>query len=226
MIMLLTATLLAVGSAYWLDAREPREPYPKATAPPPPSPIYTPSMERAQSAAEIARDAQAHNALLALEIERALVARDSQQRETAFTFLLPELIQTDPERVVAMVAHQEPGEARDAIRDEVARQWITRDRDAAIKWTKSLDSDAERRSSARTAVASLAATAPEQAIYVADEFGIGRDDGYLEHLVQLWATDNLHEATRWIDAQPAGPRTEQLRARIDRVREQAQAAQR
>ena len=67
-----------------------------------------------------------------LEIERALVARDPQQRETAFNFLLPELLQAEPQRVVDMVARQEPGEARDALRDEVARQWITRDRDAAI----------------------------------------------------------------------------------------------
>jgi hypothetical protein len=224
-VTLVAATLLAVGSAYWLDGRELRKPYPKA-APPPPSPIYTPSQEYVQSAAEIARVAQTHNASLALEIERALVARDSQERETAFTFLLPELIQVDPERVVAIVARQEPGEARDTIRDEGARQWITRDRDAAIKWMKSFPSDAERHASASTAVASLAAIAPEQAIYVADEFGIGRDDGYLEHMVQIWATENMDEASRWIDAQPAGPKTDQLRMRIDQVRQQTQAAQR
>src|SRR5204862_32146 len=83
---------------------------------------------------------------------------------------------------------------------------------------------AERHASASTAVASLAAIAPEQAIYVADEFGIGRDDGYLEHMVQIWATENMDEASRWIDAQPAGPKTDQLRTRIEQVRQQTQAA--
>jgi hypothetical protein len=220
-VTLVAATLLAAGGAWWLDGREP---YTQAASPPPPSPIYP--QIHVQNAAEIARVAQTHNASLALEIERALVARDSQERETAFTFLLPELIQVDPERVVAIVARQEPGEARDVIRDEVARQWITKDRDAAIQWMKSFPSDAERHASASTAVASLAAIAPEQAIDVADEFGIGRDDGTLEHMVQIWATENMDEASRWIDAQPAGPKTDQLRTRIEQVRQQTQAAQR
>ena len=216
----LAALAVMTGSALWLGAGEPRKPYPKATPPPPPSPVYTPSRERAQTAREIAADARRHNELLALEIERALVARDPQQRETAFTFLLPELLQDAPERAVVMVAHQEPGEARDTLRNEVARQWITRDRDAAIKWMHSFEAEAERHASARVAVDTLAAVAPEQAIYVADQFGIGRDDGSLEHLVQLWATANLGEATRWIEAQPDGPRTEQLRRRIELVRAQ------
>src|SRR5262245_46797476 len=120
------ATLLAIGAAYWLDAgeKEPRKAWPKPTPPPPPSPNYTPSKEAAPSEQQIAADAREHNAQLALAIERALVGHP-QQRETAFTFLLPELIQVDPQRLVSMVAHQEVGEARDALRNEVARQWIT-----------------------------------------------------------------------------------------------------
>jgi hypothetical protein len=85
---------------------------------------------------------------------------------------------------------------------------------------QSFEGQAEQRASARVAVDTLAAIAPEQAIYVADQFGIGRDDGYLEHLVQIWATANPAEATRWIEAQPDGPRTEQLRRRIELVRAQ------
>jgi hypothetical protein len=68
------------------------------------------------------------------------------------------------------------------------------------------------------AMRTLAATAPAEAIEVADEFGIGRNDGSLEHLVQIWATEKPHEAMRWLEAQPAGdPRTLQLRARIESV---------
>jgi len=219
------ALFATIGSAYWLDARETtRKPYPKATPPPPPSPVYTPSTERAPTAKEIAEEARDHNAQLALAIERALVARNPQQRETAFTFLLPELLQVEPERVVTMVAHQEPGEARDALRNEVARQWITRDRDAAIKWLKSLESEAEQRESAQVAVTTLAALAPEQAIYVADQFGVGRDNGYLEHLVQIWAEQDLGEAERWLATQPDDARTAPLRARIEQVRNQKKAS--
>jgi hypothetical protein len=224
-IIAITVAVVAasIGGALCLDAAEKRRPYPKPTPPPPPSPIYLPSNERAMTAAEIAAEAAFHNERLALEIERALVARDPQERETAFTFLLPELIQVQPQRIVDMVARQQPGEARDTLRNELARQWISRDRDAAVAWMKSLDED-ERRASAYAAARTIAAAAPDQAIYVADQFDIGRDDGYVEHLVQIWATANLERANRWLAAQPEGPLKDQLAARIEHVRRQAGGA--
>jgi len=226
-ITLVAVTVIAlfatIGSAYWLDAREPKKPYPKATPPPPPSQVFTPAKEPAPTAEQIEAEARDHNATLALQIERALYARDPRLRETAFTFLLPELLQVEPQRAVDMVARQEPGEARDALRDEVARQWITRDRDTAIRWIESFENEAERRASSQVAVRTLAAVAPEQAIYVADKLGVGRDDGYLEHMVQLWAEGNLNEAERWLAGQPDDARTAPLRARIEQVRERKKA---
>lgn len=158
---------------------------------------------------------------IALGIERALVARDPRQRDTAFAFLLPELIELEPLRLAAMVARQEPGETRELLRDEVVRQWIVRDRDAAVAWIGSLEAGSEREASATVAMRTLAATSPADAIEVADQFGIGRNDGTLEHLVQIWATEKPDEAMRWIDSQsPGDPRTAQLRARIEQVRGQ------
>jgi len=214
----------AIGTAYRLDAREAPKPYPKATPPPPASQVFEPSKEPAPNEEQIEAQARDHNAQLEQVIERALVARNPQQRETAFTFVLPELLQVEPQRVVALLRRQEPGEARDTLRDEVARQWITRDRDAAIQWMKSLDNEAERRHAAQVAVDSLAAFAPDQAIYVADQFGIGRDNGYLEHLVQMWAESNLDQAERWLARQPDDAHTAPLRARIERVRDQRKAS--
>ncbi len=226
LVTIVATTLLAlsatVGGAYFLRAPPPRKPWPKPTPPPPPSPIYTPSKERAMTAEEIAAEAAVHNERLALEIERALVARDPQDREAAFTFLLPELIQVEPQRLVDMVAEQEPGEARDTLRTELARQWISWDRDAALEWMQSLD-EGERRASAYAAMQAIAATAPEQAMSMAERFDIGRDDGYLEHLIQIWATADFHDAERWLAAQPPGPRRDQLAARLDHVRRQAGA---
>jgi len=214
---------VAIGAAYRLDAREPRKPYPKATAPPPPSAVFSPAKEPAPSGEDIERQALRHNAALALDIERGLYARDPHQREMVFTFLLPELLQLEPQRAVDMVERQEPGEARDALRDEVARQWITRDRDPAIRWMMSFENEAERRASAQVAVQALASVAPEQAIYVADQLGVGRDDGYLEHMVQMWAEGDLNEAERWLAGQPDDARTAPLRARIEQVRERKKA---
>lgn len=221
LIALLLATLIALfafGGARWLGMREAaRKPTPPVTLPLL-SRVTVPSSESAPSGQQSAGSTAERSARLALEIESSLVARDPQQRETAFNFLLPELLQLEPARVVAMVARQEPGETRDALRDEVARQWITRDRDAAIKWMHSLADESERHDSATVAVSSLAASAPGEAIHVAEEFGVGRDDGYQEHLVQIWAEEDIDAATRWIEKQPAGAQTERLRLRVEQVR--------
>lgn len=218
------ALFAAVGTAYRLDAREPKKPYPKATPPPPPSPVFTESKELAWTEEQIAAQARDHNAQLQQAIERALTA-GPQQREAVFTFLVPELLQFEPQRLVDLLARQQ-GEPRDALRDELARQWITRDRDAAIGWMRSLEDEAERAQAAKAAVDSLAPIAPEQAIYVADQFGVGRDNGYLERLVQLWAEASIAEAERWLATQPDDARTAPLRARIERVRDQQKSPDR
>jgi hypothetical protein len=219
------ATLLAVGGAVWIGASEPprRKPYPKPTPPPPASPIYHDVKEPAPDAEEIARLAREHDDMLVLEVERALAARDPQRRETVFTFLLPELIQVAPQRLAALCERQK-GEAREVLRTELAQQWITRDRDAAIRWMKSLPDEAERRDSAMAAVRTLASVAPNQAIYVADQFGVGRDDGYLERMVQVWAEENIRQAENWLATQPGGPKTDQLRSRIEQVRGRKKAS--
>lgn len=222
-VTLVAATLAGIGTAYWLSADEARKPWPKPTPPPAASPIFKPSKEHAATAEEIELAARSHNQQLALAIERSLVAKDPQQRETAFTFLVPELLQVEPKRIVDMVAKQEPGEVRDLLRDEVARVWIQADLRAATAWIKSLG-EADRRSAANTAVAVIAARDPSGAIELADELGVGRDDGSLEHLVQLWAVEDPEAAWRWIETQPDGPRTEQLRARIKQARQQSSAA--
>jgi len=213
------ATLVAIGTTCGLPASEPasKQPYPKPTPPPPPSPVYTPSKERALTAQEIEQAAREHDAMLGGAIERALASQDAQQREAVFTFLLPELLQFDPQRVVKMLAKLEPGEARDVLRHEMALQWTARDSEAAVNWIKSLESDRERQDTARIAVSAIAASDPAQAIHVADQLGVGRDDGSLEQLAQMWAEENPEAAGRWIAAQPDGAGTEQIRALIQKV---------
>jgi hypothetical protein len=213
----LIAVLTAVSAAYFSGSRDADESHLQSAARVP-ARIHSPVIQSARSASEIAPTAQERNRQLAMAIERALVSRDSQHRETAFNFILPELLREEPDRVIAIVARQEPGEARDALRDEVARQWITTNRDAAVEWMNSLE-QADRAATATIATRTLAAISPAQAIAVADQFGVGRDDGSLEHMVQIWATEKPGEAMRWIETQPPGePRTAQLRARIEHAR--------
>jgi len=161
-----------VGAAFWIDAGEkPRRHWPKPSPPPPPSPIYTPSREPVQTEAEIEQQARNHNERLETEIERALTSKNAQRRETVFTFLLPELLQVDPQRVVAMVARQAPGEARATLINEVARQWFSMDPVEAARWMKTLPEE-ERRTSAATAVEWTFPQSPAEATALADEFGI------------------------------------------------------
>jgi len=170
-VTLITATLICVAAAFMLGAADTRKPWPKPTPPPPPSPIYHESRERAPGVEEIAAQAKTRYQTLEREIERALHGRDPQQREAAFTFLLPELIQVEPERVVALFERQKPGEARETLRSEIARQWTVRDLHAAVAWMKSLD-EHERQASANTAVKSIAPYAPAVANRLAREFGL------------------------------------------------------
>ena len=171
-VSLVLVTLLGVGAAFWIGAaEEPRRHWPKPTPPPPPSPIYTPSREHVPSEEEIAEQARDHNGRLEAEVESALKAKDAQRREAVFTFLLPELVQVDPPRVIAMVARLPPGEARDTLRTEVTRLWMARDPAAAVRWMKSLP-EGDRRASAATAVESIVAHSPSEAAALADEFGI------------------------------------------------------
>jgi hypothetical protein len=215
---LVVATLVAIGTACWLGAGEPpkRKPYPKATPPPPASPVYTPAREPAPSLEDIERDAREHDARLELDVERGLHSRDELAREAAFAILMPELVQVAPERAVALFERQKPGEPRDTLRLELARQWITRDRDAAMRWIASLD-ERERRAAAYDAVRELSPIAPDQAIHVADAFGIGRDDGYIDRLVHEWSRENADQVRRWLATQPDGERTARIRALMTRV---------
>jgi hypothetical protein len=150
-VTLVVAALLGVGAAFWIDAGEkPQRHWPKPTPPPPASPIYTQSSEHAWTEEEIAQQAGEHNARLEAEIESALDSKDARRREAAFTFLLPELVQVDPARVVAMVARQRPGEARHTLITEVARQWIAMDPEAADLWIQTLP-EPERRNRLKAA---------------------------------------------------------------------------
>lgn len=209
-VIVLLVSLVALGAGI-REARQPEaKPASRAAAP---GAVPTNVNASVIDESELAK--QERGRQLALEIGRTLVVADPQQRETAFNVLLPELLEMEPARVIALVARQEPGEARDALRDEVARQWITLDRDAAIEWMGSLE-EADRKAGATIAMRRLAASDPAQAIYVADLFGVGGDDGSLAHIVQIWATENPAEAARWLESQPPNdPRTAQLRARIE-----------
>jgi hypothetical protein len=213
---IIAATLAALGAAYWINAREPRRVWPKPTPPPPASSIYHDLDETMPSEADIEREAREHPARLEEAIQDAVNSRDSQWREAAFVFLLPELLQVEPQRLVDLVARQKPGPGRDLLRTELAQHWIGSDARAAVAWMKSLD-DAERKASALTALTTIAPVNPLQAIGIALEFDVGLRDGEIERLVQRWAADDPVAAKRWMETQPREPRIDPMRDRLRAV---------
>jgi hypothetical protein len=73
-----------------------------------------------------------------------------------------------------MHARLERGRARDELRTEITRLWIGRDAGAAVSWMKSLD-DGERRAAAIVAATELAPYAPQEAMRLVEQFGLGRE---------------------------------------------------
>jgi hypothetical protein len=169
-----SVTLLAIGVAYWLNAGEPKRPWPKPTPPPPASEVYHESTEPVPTEEEVTRALEGQIDRIEAEIEGALQGGDAQRREAAFVFLLPGLLQIEPDRVAAMVARQAPGAKRDLLRNQVTRLWTSQDLRAAVKWMHTLD-DEERRVSGRLAVAELKPVEPLQAAMLAKELGLERD---------------------------------------------------
>jgi hypothetical protein len=173
--VLVGATLVALGAACGPSANEARRPWPKPTPPPDASPIYHDVQEHIPTEEEIEREAREHPARLESGIEGALRGGDAQQRETAFVFMLPELLQVEPGRAVALHARLDAGGARDQLRTEIARQWIGRDLAAAVSWMKALGGD-ERRAAVVVAATELAPYAPREALQLVETFGYGREE--------------------------------------------------
>jgi hypothetical protein len=173
--LLIAAIGLSLGTACAPNANEGRRHWPKPTPPPDASPVYQDVDEHIPTEEEIARDAEQHPARLEAQIESALLKGDAGKREIAFTFFLPELLQVEPSRVLDLFARLEPGQPRDLLRNEMARQWVGRDSQAAVSWMKSLQG-AERRAAVVVAATELAPWAPQEAIQLVEEFGLGHEE--------------------------------------------------
>jgi hypothetical protein len=182
------AMLIAISSAHCADPLEgtyerPKV-WPKATPPPDASPIYHDLKERVPDEEEIEDDAASYYGRMAHEIAESLGSGDAQKREAAMVFLLPELLQVEPKRVVDLHGGLGAGAARDTLRTEVARLWANQNLPAAIAWMKTLE-EKERRLAVYEAVDSLLAFEPGQAMALIREFGLEKDEKLRRLLASL-----------------------------------------
>ena len=151
---------------------------------------------------------------LQLEIERALASIDEVERGRAYTQLLPALIAIDPVAVERLVESCPAGPVRDQLLRHAALGWSAANLDGAIEWVTAMKDDAERDIAATEIVSEVAQADPAHAIEVSDLFRVGRNDGTVEHIAQLWAVENLKASLDWVEAQPPGAPRDQLLARI------------
>jgi hypothetical protein len=151
---------------------------------------------------------------LQLEIARALASADDEDREWAYTHLLPELIATDPDAVKRLVEHYPAGLIREQLLRHTAHTWSAVDLQGAIAWARGVNDEGERVIAATEIVSQVGQSNPGHAIEVSDVFGVGRDNGTVEHIAQLWAVRDLQAALDWTGAQPPGPQRDQILARV------------
>jgi hypothetical protein len=151
---------------------------------------------------------------LARDIEAALVSVDDRERDRALSESLPQLMAIDPPAAARIVDRTPPGFNRDEARNEIARLWAAADLDGALEWLTTLDDAGDRRLATTEIRSQIAASDPATAIEISDLMDVGRDDGTLAHIAQMWAEENPSAAAAWAEKQPPGPLRDELRARI------------
>jgi hypothetical protein len=229
LVVTVVAGLLAGLAIYNMSGPQPRQ-HPEAErivptlvrpAPPSPSPGSLITTRLAQKpptpAHSLTRSREEQAQQLRLEIERALLSLDDAQRDRAYRQLLPALIRLDPAAVKQLVASWPASPAREELLRNTAHAWSTVSVDEAVDWASGMKEDDERAIAATEITSHVAQADPARAVLISDQFGIGRKDGTVEHIVQLWATENLQESLSWAENQLQGPQRDQLVARIATV---------
>jgi hypothetical protein len=166
-----------------------------------------------------------HSTDLVRDIEAALVSVDDRERERALRESLPRLMASNPSAAARILNRTPRGFSRDEARDCIARLWAKADLQGALAWITTLDDDDDRRLATIEIRSQLAASDPAAAIEISDLMDVGRDDGTLAHIAQLWAEENPSAAEAWAKKQPASPLRDDLLARIALVRAARHAAE-
>jgi len=227
LVVALVTGLLAGLTLYNMSGWQPRRPpeaersipRPVRFVPPSPEKLVKPKLAQKMPATghplTPSREEQARR--LRLEVERALLSIDDAQRDRAYRQLLPALIKLSPAAVEQLIASWPSGAAREELLRNTAHAWSTVSVDGAVDWASGITEDGERAIVATEITAHVAQGDPARAIGISDQFGIGRKDGTVERMVQLWAMENLQESLSWAENQQQGPRRDQLVARIATV---------
>jgi hypothetical protein len=158
------------------------------------------------------------------DIEHALASSDAREREHAFATLLPELVARDSAAVAQMVEACDAGAVCDELLARTVDAWTGTDAEGALRWIESLPENNRRRDAAALLTSQMARFDRGMAFEAAERLNYGRDDGTLEHLMQVWVAENPAEAQRWLEAQPPGAQRDQLLARFNFARAKADSA--
>jgi hypothetical protein len=117
-------------------------------------------------------------------------------------------------RDISRAFESDNAEERERALTEWLPAWAASDPVGAIAWAAGLEDRTDRKSAATAIMSRLAVSDPAAAIEVAQQFDVGRDDGTLEHLTQIWAEEHPDDALSFVQAQPPGPARDRLLARL------------
>ena len=181
---------------------------------PTPGPIATTLGQSSTQVGAPPRSREQQSEQLQLEIARALASADESDRERAYTQLVSELIKTDPDAMKRLLEHYPAGLIREQLLRYTAHTWSSVDLQGAIAWAKGVNDEGERAIAATEIVSQVGQSNPGHAIEVSDALGVGRNDGTVDHIAQIWAIRDLQAALDWTGAQPPGPQRDQILQRI------------
>ena len=143
-----------------------------------------------------------------------MLASDPAARDR-FQTSLAELVRIHPEAAARFAESLAAGEMREEALRRVAQSWTAQDPASAEGWAAQLSDPAERVSTLSDACFQIAQTNPAQALFKAEQYGLGAATGaVLENLVQQWAGQDFYSAANWAEQQPAGGQRDEMLSRL------------
>ncbi len=148
------------------------------------------------------------------QINVALQAGDPAARDRLRT-LLTDLVRSHPDAAGRFAESLEAGEVREAALRQVAQLWTAADPARAESWAAQLSNESERASALSDMCFQIAQTNAAQALFKADQYGLGTSPGTIrQNLVQQWADQDFDSAAGWVKQQPAGEQRDQMLSRL------------
>jgi hypothetical protein len=158
---------------------------------------------------------------LLVQIQAALASANLDDRENVFTYLLAELVRTDPLAAAQFAETNSIGYTHDQVLQRVAQLWAATDSSAALNWATTLNNPAEREAILTEVCLQVAESDPAEAVRMRSQLVTDEKPNWgLEALAERWAEKDFPAALDWALSRAASEQRDQLIARVAYVQSQ------